>query len=286
MSPRLRARLRAWLGIEPFPDLAVNHPLFRTAQYRALRSAARGFDRVAPHKPVLERGHQTAYLVARWLAAADARSALHVGYASGRYLFYLSRLGMRAGGVDLPPDETDWTQVPPGLLDDGTRSRLVSADFLELAAEDLGAAWGPVDLPIDVAFSEATFETLLPWRPRSAGVSVPKYRDADPAALARLVGDALPARLAALSSVIRNFAFIEPEPSAGGAGALFARCAASVPSFRYTIWTFRPPLDQLFRLSPHFPTHQTIYTFTSDERLTTALAPYAMPLSAGQPKGR
>ena len=144
---------------------------------------------------MLERGHQTAYVVSRWLASAGMRSALHVGYASGRYLYYLSRAGVRAGGVDLPPAETSWTDVPPGLLDPGTCARLVSADFLDLAPEQLRAAWGAADLPIDVAFSEATFETLLPWRPRAAGVSVPRYRAMDSGALARLVEDALPARL-------------------------------------------------------------------------------------------
>ena len=279
MSPRARARLRAWLGIEPWPDLAVRHPLFRTTEYRALRAAARGFDRVvAPHKPVLERGHQASYVVARWLAAAGVRTALHVGYASGRYLFYLSRVGVRAGGVDLPSDETEWTRGSLALLDEGVRARLVTADFLDLAPGQLGVAWNAADLPIDVAFSEATFETLLPWRPREAGVSVPKYRAMEPAALADVVGAALPTRLAELSAAIRNFAFIEPEPAAGGAGALFARCAGSLPGFRYTVWAFRPPLDHLFRLSPHFPTRQTLYCFTRDDRLTTALAPYATPL--------
>jgi len=158
------------------------------------------------------------------------------------------------------------------------RSRLVAADFLELPPAQLSAAWDVDHLPIDVAFSEATFETLLPWRPREAGVSVPKYRAMQPAALADLVGTALPARLAALSPAIRNFAFIEPEPTAGGAGSLFARCAESLPDFRYTVWAFRPPLDYLYRLSPHFPTRQTLYTFTRDNRLTAALAPYATPL--------
>jgi len=278
MSPRLRARLRAWLRIEPWPDLAVRHPLFSTPDYRSARAGARGFDRAAPHKPVLERGHQTAYVVARWLAAAGARSALHVGYASGRYLFYLSRAGLTVGGVDLPDDETEWTRVPQGLLDEATRGRLVSADFLDLAPEQLRSAWGAAGVPIDVAFSEATFETLLPWRRRDAGVSVPKYRALDPAALARLVQDALPARLAALSACIGNYAFIEPEPTAGGAAALFARCAERLPAFRYSVWTFRPPLDGLFRLSPYFPTRQAVYVFARDDRFTEALRPYADPL--------
>ena len=224
---------------------------------------------------MLERGHQTAYVVARWLSAAGIRSALHVGYASGRYLYYLSRAGVRAGGVDLPPEETSWAEVPEGLLDAGTRARLVAADFLDLAPDALGAAWGAAGLPIDVAFSEATFETMLPWRSRDAGVSVPKYRAMDPTALARVVDEALPARLAALSPCIASYAFIEPEPTAGGAGPLFARCAALLPTYHHTVWRFRPPLDNLFRLSPYFPTHQTLYLFTRNDRLADALLPYA-----------
>lgn len=278
MSPRLRARLRAVLGIEPFPDLAVRHPLFRPAEYRALREAARVFDVPAPHKPVLERGHQTAYLTAHWLAAAGVQSAFHIGYATGRYLFYLSRLGVRAGGVDLPADQTDWVRVPEGSLDAETRSRLVSADFLELTPERLRIAWGATGLPVDVAFSEATFETLLPWRPRERGVSVAKYRAMDSSEVARLVAEALPARLAALSPWIRNYVFIEPEPGAGDAGALFERCAAHLPDARYRVWRFRPPIDWLFRLSPQFSTRQTVYTLVRDDSLTRVLAAYAEPL--------
>ena len=225
---------------------------------------------------MLERGHQTAYVVARWLAAAGVRRALHVGYASGRYLYYLSCAGVRAGGVDLPPDETSWAEVPEGLLDAGTRARLVAGDFLDLAPEALGSAWAAAGLPIDVAFSEATFETLLPWRPRDAGVSVPKYRAMDPAALACLVEEALPARLAALSACIGSYAFIEPEPSAGGAGRLLARCADRLPGFQPSIWRFRPPFDDLFRLSPYFPTRQAVYLFTRNDRLTEALRSYAI----------
>ena len=277
MSARLRARLRCWLGIEPFPDLAVRHPLFRTAEYRALRAAARGFDVPVAHRPVLERGHQAAYVVARWLTAAGVGSALHVGYASGRYLFYLERLGVRSGGVDLPGDQTDWARVPEGLLGRETAARLVAADFLDLTPEQLRSAWGAAALPVDVAFSEATFETLLPWRPRERGVSVAKYRAMAPEDVARRVGEALPARLAALAPAIRSYAFIEPEPGAGGAGPLFDRCAARLPDFHYTVWTFRPPLDTLFRLSPHLPTRQAVYTFTRDSRLVDALRPYAIP---------
>jgi hypothetical protein len=266
------------LGLEPWPDLAVRHPLFRSPEYRALRTAARGFDVPSPHKPVLERGHQTAYLVSRWLAAAGVRTAFHVGYASGRYLFYLSRLGIRAGGVDLPPEETDWARIPQGLLDEGTRSRLLSADFLDMTAAQLRSVWGAADLPIGVLFSEATFETMLPWRDRERGVSVSKYGAMDGDALARLVAHALPARLADLAPSVESFAFIEPEPGAGGAGQIFERCAERLPGLRFRVWGFRPPLDSLFRLSPRLPTRQAIYTFVRDDRLTDALRAYADPL--------
>jgi hypothetical protein len=84
-----RARLRAWFGLDVWPDLAVRHPLFRRAEYRALRDAARVFDVAKEHKPIRNRPHQTSYLLARWFADAGVASAFHVGYASGRYLFYL-----------------------------------------------------------------------------------------------------------------------------------------------------------------------------------------------------
>jgi len=273
---KMRARGRAVLGLEPWPDLAVRHPLFRSVEYRALREAARGFDAPLAHKPILERGHQTAYLVARWLAEAGAGSAFHVGYASGRYLFYLSRLGIRAGGVDLPPEESEWARVPLGLLDEETRGRLVSADFFELTPEHVRSAWGAARLPVAVLFSEATFETLLPWR--ETGVSVPKYASLEPAARARLLGERLPDKLAELAPCFDSLVFIEPEPSAGGAGVVFERCARRVPGLSYGVWGFRPPFDSLFRLSPRFPTRQTVYAFVGDPRLTDALRVYAEPL--------
>ena len=87
LSPRLKARLRAIFGIEPWPDLAVRHPLFRSPEYLRLREAARAFDIETSHKPVLERGHQTSFVLACWFAAAGVERAFHVGYASGRHLF-------------------------------------------------------------------------------------------------------------------------------------------------------------------------------------------------------
>ena len=272
-SPRLRARARAALGLEPWPDLAVRHPLFREAEYRALRRAARAFDAPSPGKPVLERGHQTAYLVSRWLAAVPVRGAFHVGYASGRYLFYLSRLGIRAGGVDLPPEESQWARVPDGVLDEGTRRRMLSADFFDLTPEAIRAAWSEEVWPVDVLFTEATFETALPWR--DEGVSVPRYARMDPAARDRLMRERLPGQLAALRGCFRSFALIEPEPSAGGAGAVFEGCARQLSGLSYSVWRFRPPFDSLFRLSPWSPVRQTVYAFTGDERLTAALRPFA-----------
>ncbi len=81
VSGRARARVRALLGIEPWPDLAVPDPLFRTPQYRSLRNQARAFDVEKPNKPVLERGHQASYVVARWFSEARVTTAFHVGYA-------------------------------------------------------------------------------------------------------------------------------------------------------------------------------------------------------------
>jgi hypothetical protein len=71
----------------------------REASYRDLRREAARFDVEKPNKPVLERGHQTSYLVARWLSDAGVTSAFQVGYANGRYLFYLSRMGVACGPI-------------------------------------------------------------------------------------------------------------------------------------------------------------------------------------------
>jgi hypothetical protein len=270
---RWKARLRALLGIEPFPDLAVRHPLFRSAEYRRLREEARDFDVEKPNKPVLERGHQASYLVARWFAAAGVRAAFHVGFANGRYLFYLERLGIACGGVDLPPEDTRWTDIPPGALGEATLRRLVRRDFLTLPAADLTPLWGPGRM-VDVLFSEATFETMLPWR--TGGASVPHYLSLSAEERRVLLEHRLPDAIARMEGFARNMAFIEPEPTAGGAGELFATCAARLPRLEHSVWAFRPPFDHLFRLSPRHPTRQAIYAFTSDPALLVALEPYAV----------
>jgi hypothetical protein len=275
-SPRFKARLRALLGIEPWPDLAVRHHLFRTSEYRKLREAARAFDVEKPNKPILERGHQTSYVLARWFAQAGMRTAFHVGYASGRHIFYLTRLGVSCGGTDLPDGDTAWVQVPEGALDRETRQRMLRIDFFRLERGRLRSLWPNGEAcPVDVLFSEATFETLLPWR--EVGASVPSYRALGNAALHALMHQELPEKLEALQADIRNMVFIEPEPTAGNAGEVFEACARRLPSLKYSVWRFRPPLDTLFRLSPRHSTHQTVYAFTRDECLTEALRSYAEP---------
>jgi hypothetical protein len=270
---RSRARLRAWLGLDSWFDLAVRHPLFRTPEYAALREAARIFDTPRPHKPIAERPHQASYLVARWLAGAGVRSAFHVGYATGRYLFYLQRLGITAGGTDLPAAETAWTASAAQRLDAATAARLLTIDFFDLRAADVAAAWSGARRPIDVCFSEATFETLLPWREER--VTVAKYRGQAGQELRALGLQRLPARMAELAPCFRSFAFIEPEPSAGGAGEVFAACARALAGFEHSVWSFRPPFDQLFRLSSRSPVRQALYLYTRDAGLAAALAPYA-----------
>jgi len=272
-SKQLKARFRALLGIEPWPDLAVHYPLFRNAEYRVLREAARVFDVEKPNKPVLERGHQVSYVIAKWLRDAGVRSAFHVGFANGRYLFYLSRLGIACGGVDLPPERTAWANVPRGVLGEAVMRRLLRRDFFELTRGEFDALWEP-GTAVDVLFSEATFETLLPWR--EGGASVPGYLAMDPGALRALMHERFPAKLSELSRSVRNMIFIEPEPEAGGAGAVFEACVARLGGFEHGVWDFRPPLDSLFRLSPRFPTRQCIYAFTTDPALLVALETYAV----------
>jgi hypothetical protein len=271
---RTRARLRAWAGLDVFPDLAVRHALFRTAEYRALRRAAAIYDEAKRGKPVMERPHQASYVVARWLADARVGSAFHAGYASGRYLFYLARLGIAAGGIDLPAAETYWTERVAARLDPATAGRLLTLDFFDLRAEDVRRAWGGT-APIDVCFSEATFETLLPWR--EGRVSVPKYGELDDGALRTLMLERFPDKLAELAPCFRNFLLIEPEPAAGWTGAVFEACAKRLPGYEYGVWTFRPPLDQVFRLTPRSPVRQTVYAYTRDRALVDALAAYAEP---------
>lgn len=272
-SKRLKARVRALLGIEPWPDLAVRHALFKTAEYRALREAARVFDVERLNKPVPERGHQVSYVVARWFRDAGVRSAFHVGFADGRYLFYLSRLGIACGGVDLPPERTAWVNLPTGALDEAVMRRLLRRDFFDLLPGDLEALWGP-GAAVDMLFSEATFETLLPWR--SSGASVPGYLAMDPGSLRALMHERFPSKLAELSGSVRSMIFIEPEPEAGGAGVVFETCADRLRGFEYAVWDFRPPLDSLFRLSPRNPTRQCIYAFTTEPALLVVLETYAV----------
>jgi len=277
VPPRIKARLRSILGIEPWPDLAVRHPLFRSRDFREIRQAARVFDVPKPTKPILERGHQASFLLARWLAAAGVRSAFQIGYADGRYLFYLTRTGIMCGGTDLPEDETAWVRVPDPGLDEATRRRLLRVDFFELTPADIRSAMGiPVDGAVDVLFSEATFETMLPWR--SGGASVPGYLALGTATLRALMHERFPAKLGELGACARNMIFIEPEPAAGGAGVVFSECARRLPGWTSGVWEFRSPFDRLLRLSPRFPTRQTVYAFTRDGRLLDALRPYAVPM--------
>jgi len=273
-SKRLKARVRALLGIEPWPDLAVRHRLFRSPEYRSLRAAASPFDVDKPGKPVLERGHQASYLVAKWFAAAGVRSAFHVGFANGRYLFYLERLGVETGGVDLPDADTAWVAIPAEILDGATMRRLLRHDFLTLTEADVRPLWGSGT--VDVLFSEATFETMLPWRPH--GASVPGYLELTADERRDLTERRLPEAVARLKNWAQSMAFIEPEPAAGGAGAVFAACAKLLPDFAYAVWGFRPPFDRLFRLSPRHPTRQVLYMFTRRGRLLDALPAYAAPL--------
>ena len=224
---------------------------------------------------MLERGHQASYMVAKWFSDSGVRSAFHVGFANGRYLFYLQHLGIACGGVDLPTEDTAWAQVPPGALKGETMRRLLRRDFLDLNEADVRPLWGP-GATVDMLFSEATFETMLPWR--AQGASVPRYLALSGEERRSLLERELPDAVARMSQWARNMAFIEPEPAAGDTGAVFASCAARLADLQYSIWTFRPPLDKLFRLSPRYPTRQTVYAFTRDARLLEALCAYAAPL--------
>jgi hypothetical protein len=273
ISVALKARVRALLGVEPWPDLSVRHALFREDRYRRLRGEAARFDVEKPNKPALERGHQTSYLLGRWLADAGVRTAFQVGYANGRYLFYLSRMGIACGGTDLPSRDTPWTTIPAGALDEPVRRRLLEVDFFALTPSEMRAGWDDADVPLDVLFTEATFETLLPWR--ASGVSVPKYAAMDRERLALLLHEALPAKLAEIERCVRNILLVEPEPDAGGAGAVFEHCAGRLPGREFSVWRFRSPFDRLFRLSPSFPTEQTVYAYIRDPVVTDVLSAYA-----------
>jgi len=277
LSARLKARIRAWLALEPYPDLAVRHPLFRLPEYRALRGMARPFDIEKPNKPVLERGHQTSFVLARWFVAAGIKSAFQVGYANGRHLFYLERVGIAVAGTDLPVERTAWVDVPAAAFEPATVRRLRRIDFFDLGATDVRGGWSAAADPVaDLLFSEATFETLLPWR--VGGASVPAYLTLPPAALHKLMHETFPLKVAELAPHVRNFVFIEPEPSAGGAGAVFKACARVLPGLAASVWRFTAPFDQLFRLSPSAPTQQVVYAFTRDRAVVDALRPYAKPL--------
>src|SRR5439155_12625094 len=121
--------------------------------------------------------------------------------------------------------------VPARVFEERVLRRLLRVDFFELGADHLRATWS--GLPIDMLFTEATFETLVPWRKQ--GFTVVKYRTAQPEVRHGLLYEGLPARLGALRECFRNMVFIEPEPTAGGAGEVFERCARRLPDFEYSI---------------------------------------------------
>lgn len=274
LSLRLKARLRALLRIEPFPDLAVRHPLFKDPEYRRLRTMARAFDIEKPYRPILERGHQTSFVLARWFAAAGVKGAFHVGYANGRHIFYLTHARIVCAGTDLPADQSNWVRLPEGVLDRALVERLLLRDFFDLTRGDVQTAWANTRIEqADIMFSEATFETFLPWR--REGISVPAYVASTPTDHHALMNERFPAKLVELKDSFRNMIFIEPEPEAGGAGTVFDACARRLPDLAYSVWRFKPPLDRLFRLSPHHPTHQVVYAFTRDRRLLDELGAYA-----------
>jgi hypothetical protein len=240
LSARAKARLRALLGIEPWPDLAVRHSLFRSSEYRRLRAAARAFDVEKPNKPILERGHQASFVLARWFAAAGVGRAFQVGYANGRDIFYLAAVGIQCAGTDLPDEDTAWVNLPEGSLDVATRKRLLRIDF-RLTRADVDAVWfEPAARPVSMMFSEATFETLLPWR--ESGASIPGYLTMDPRERRAMMHERFPAKLDELAETVRNLVFIEPEPSAGETGAVFETCADRLRDRTYSIWRFRPPV--------------------------------------------
>ncbi len=235
VPPSLKARVPVWLKAwartkllgEPWPDLAIRHPLFRTADYKSLRKAATPFDGFRkPYKPPIERGHQASYFVARWFAEAGVKSVFHAGYSNGRYLFYLRQKGIDCGGTDLALAEAPENEV----------------------------------------------ETLVPWRKQ--GFSVLKYRTARPEVRHELLYERLPAKLSELRECFRNIVFIEPEPGAGGAGEVFDQCARRLADLEYSVWRFRPPFDQLFRLSPSEPTTQAVYAYTRDSAWLSPLRLY------------
>ena len=271
----LKARARALLGLEPWPDLAVRHQLFRSRRYRETRRAAAPFDASRKsYKPVVHRGHQTSFLTADWFARASVRSVFHVGYASGRYVFYFLRSGIDAGGTDLSPDEAPTVEVPLDLFPAVAQARLARRDFFELTPARVREIWGdPGAFPLGVLFTEATLETLIPWRTR--GFTNPKYAGVSPRLRESILYRELPGRLAELQPCFRNMIFIEPEPQAGGAGQVFDACPKGLPGFEYSVWRFRPPFDQLFRLSPSQPTQQVVYAYTRDPMLLTVLGEYA-----------
>jgi hypothetical protein len=272
----LKARVRALLGLDPWPDLAVRHLLFRSRRYRAMREAATAFDVYRrSYKPVIQRGHQTSFLLADWFVRGGVKSVFHVGYASGRYVFYFLRAGIDAGGTELSSKDAPTVEVPLDLFPAAAQARLARQDFFEFTPARVREIWGdPGAFPLGVLFTEATLETLMPWRMK--GFTNPKYGQAPPEVRETILFQQLPGKLLELQSCFRNMIFIEPEPEAGGAGEVFDACARALVVFEYSVWKFRPPFDQLFRLSPSQPTQQAVYAYTRDPMLLTVLGEYAV----------
>jgi hypothetical protein len=138
LSVRAKSTARAVLGIEPWPDLAVRHPLFRTPEYRAAREAARAFDVEKPNKPALERGHQTSFVLAQWFAAAGVERAFHVGYANGHVC--TSRRSGHQAAERICRKRHRLGAIPEGTLDAATCRRLLRLDFFRPHTRDLTAS--------------------------------------------------------------------------------------------------------------------------------------------------
>jgi hypothetical protein len=210
--------------------------------------------------------------VARWLSDAGVTSAFQVGYANGRYLFYLSRLGIACGGTDLPARETEWTAIPKGALDAPVTGRLLEVDFFDLTPSQVSAGCGAArQQPLDVLFTEATFETMLPWR--TTGVSVPKY-----AAMSRKRSTNCCRRSCRRSS-----------PSSSAACAASSHRSSRGWRRRPRVRVVRQAIARLFlrrvaisssvrsalRLSASSHTQQVVYAYIQDRRLTDVHGAYA-----------
>jgi hypothetical protein len=149
-------------------------------------------------------------------------------------------------------------------VDAGSLADFLEADF-DLTPPQVSAGCAARQQPLDVLFTEAMFETMLPWRD---GVSVP-VRGHEPRSAHELLQESW--RSSLLSRALRaQYRSHRARASMGGAGRVF-ESRRRLPGFP-TAWRF---VLRRSALPTQSPRRSRWCTLRSDRRLTDVLGAYA-----------